>query len=158
MKEIENKYFAANKNILTAKEIMRDQQKDFTTKERFKDASINYPTYGRGLKMPGIELNTFMVQADMCADPAKKAQASGSGSPKADVRALQRQKILSPRRRKFEEKFHNYIEKKEVDAKLEDPPAPTLEFDTTTTKLEGTQNVKVGKKLVWEQEEKIRQQ
>ena len=61
MREIEKKYFAANKEILTAKEIMRDQQEKFETKERFKDASINYPTYGRGLKMPGIELNTFMV-------------------------------------------------------------------------------------------------
>ena len=37
--------------------------------------------------MPGIELNTFMVQEGMCANPAakKKRQASGSGSPKADV-------------------------------------------------------------------------
>jgi len=61
MKEIEDKYFAANKQILTAKEIMRDAQDKFETKERFKDASINYPTYGRGLKLPGIELNTFMV-------------------------------------------------------------------------------------------------
>lgn len=72
MKEIEEKYFAANKQILTAKEIMRDAQEKFETKERFKDASINYPTYGRGLKMPGIELNTFMVQEGMCADPAAK--------------------------------------------------------------------------------------
>ena len=61
MKEIEDRYFAANKQILTAKEIMRDAQDKFETKERFKDASINYPTYGRGLKLPGIELNTFMV-------------------------------------------------------------------------------------------------
>lgn len=72
MKAIEERYFAANKQILTAKEIMRDQQDKFETKERFKDASINYPTYGRGLKMPGIELNTFMVQESMCADPAAK--------------------------------------------------------------------------------------
>lgn len=72
MREIEKTYLAANKKILTAKEIMRDQQDKFETKERFKDASINYPTYGRGLKMPGIELNTFMVQEGMCADPAAK--------------------------------------------------------------------------------------
>ena len=72
MKEIEERYFAANKQILTAKEIMRDAQEKFETKERFKDASINYPTYGRGLKLPGIELNTFMVQEGMCADPAAK--------------------------------------------------------------------------------------
>jgi|TARA_B110001469_G_C9353719_1_gene186053 hypothetical protein len=48
--------------IKTAKEVMKEAQDKFETKERFKDASINYPTYGRGLKLPGIELNTFMVQ------------------------------------------------------------------------------------------------
>ena len=62
MDEIEEKYKAANAGILTAKEVMKEAQEKFETKERFKDASINYPTYGRGLKLPGIELNTFMVQ------------------------------------------------------------------------------------------------
>jgi hypothetical protein len=89
--------------------------------------------------MPGIELNTFMVQEGMCADPAakKKRQASGSGSPKADVQAQQRKRILSPRRQRFETKFEKFIFKKNVDDQLEDPPAPTFDFDTTT-KPEGT--------------------
>jgi hypothetical protein len=50
IKEIEKKYFYNNSQILTAKQIMREQQDTFETRERFKDASINYPTYGRGLK------------------------------------------------------------------------------------------------------------
>lgn len=58
---------------------MRERQENFSTKEYFKDASINYPTYGRGLKMPGIELNTFMVQPGMCEDQV--ANKKGSQSP-----------------------------------------------------------------------------
>lgn len=62
IKEIEKKYFFNNSQILTAKQIMQEQQETFNIKERFKDSSINYPTYGRGLKQPGIELNTFMIK------------------------------------------------------------------------------------------------
>ena len=72
IESIEQKYFAANAGIKTAKEIMKEQQETFEIKEKFKDASINYPTYGRGLEMPGIELNTFMVNEKMCADNTKK--------------------------------------------------------------------------------------
>ena len=77
--KIEEKYFKSNAEILTAKQIMRERQDNFQTKEYFKDASINYPTYGRGLKMPGIELNTFMVQPGMCEDQV--ANKKGSQSP-----------------------------------------------------------------------------
>jgi len=98
---------------------LKQRQEKFEIKERFKDASINYPTYGRGLKMPGIELNTFMVQEGMCADAAKKKrQASGSGSPKADIKAQQRKRILSPRRQRFETHFEKFIQKKLVDEQL----------------------------------------
>jgi hypothetical protein len=82
MKDLEKQYFQANAGIKTAKEIMKERQEKFEIKERQKDASINYPTYGRGLRMPGIELNTFMVQEGMCQDKAKKKRsASSSGSP-----------------------------------------------------------------------------
>lgn len=37
IKEIEQRYFAANSQILTAKEIMRQQQETFETREKFKD-------------------------------------------------------------------------------------------------------------------------
>ena len=69
MKAIENQYHQANSEIMTAKEIMKLQQDQFEIKEKQKDQSINYPNYGRGLKPPGIHLNTFMVQEKMCADP-----------------------------------------------------------------------------------------
>jgi hypothetical protein len=65
-------------------EARRKEAEAFEVKERFKDSSINYPTYGRGLKKPGIELNTFMVQEKMCADPSAKNK-SNPNSPKADV-------------------------------------------------------------------------
>lgn len=83
MDEISKRYFEANKTILTAKEIMDAQKEDFETKERFKDQTINYPNYGRGLKAPTIDLNTFMVQEKMCEDKSKanKRQVSNSGSP-----------------------------------------------------------------------------
>lgn len=152
--EIETRYFAANSQIKTAKEIMREQQENFEIKERFKDASINYPTYGRGLKMPGRELNTFMIQETMCEDKTKKKRSASSGSPKADVQAQQRKRILSPRRMRFENHFEKFIAKKDIDDKLEDPEPPSKEFDTTT-KPQGTQNVKVQQKLNYEKEMKI---
>ena len=95
----------------------------------------------------------------MCDNPAakaKKGQASRSGSPKADVQAQQRKRILSPRRFRFETKFEKFIKKKNVDDLLEDQPAPEFDFDTTT-KPQGTQNAKVNQKLKWEKEEKIRE-
>tara|TARA_B110000285_G_scaffold234753_1_gene312846 strand:+ start:328 stop:507 length:180 start_codon:yes stop_codon:yes gene_type:complete len=55
-------YKESSKYIKEAREEARAKEaEDFEVKERFKDSSINYPTYGRGLKKPGIELNTFMV-------------------------------------------------------------------------------------------------
>ena len=84
IKEIEDRYFEANAGILTAKQILRERADKFETREKFKDASINYPTYGRGIAMPGVDLDTFMIQKGMCED-TKKKQRAGSGSPKADV-------------------------------------------------------------------------
>lgn len=137
IKDIEQKYFHNNSQILTAKQIMQEQQDTFNIKERFKDSSINYPTYGRGLKQPGMELNTFMIKEDMCTDVAKEQKkkernASGSGSPKADVQAQQRKRILSPKRQRFESEFEKYVGKKLVGDKLEDQPPPDMNFDTTT--------------------------
>lgn len=85
IKEIETKYFASNTIIAEDREeARRIEGEAFEIKEKFKDSSINYPTYGRGLKKPGIELNTFMVQEKMCADPSAKNK-SNPNSPKADV-------------------------------------------------------------------------
>jgi len=67
------------------------------------------------------------------------------------VQAQQRKRILSPRRQRFETHFETYVSKKLVDDKLVDKPAPSMDFDTTT-KPEGTMNVKVNDKLKWEAE------
>jgi hypothetical protein len=153
IKVIEANYFAANAQILTAKEIMQQQQETFEIKEKFKDQSINYPNYGRGIKLPGIELNTFMVQEKMCDDPTKKKkQTSNSGSPQANVQAQQRKRILSPRRQRYETKFETFVQKKDVIDKLDAEDCPILEFDTQT-KPEGTQNAKVNNKLRFEARE-----
>jgi hypothetical protein len=87
IKEIETKYFAANEIIAEDRKDARIKEGEaFEIREKFKDSSINYPTYGRGLKKPGIELNTFMVQEKMCADTSAKNK-SNPNSPKADVQA-----------------------------------------------------------------------
>jgi hypothetical protein len=62
MDEIEKHYGTQNERIAEDREEARRKEAEaFDIKEKFKDSSINYPTYGRGLKKPGIELNTFMV-------------------------------------------------------------------------------------------------
>ena len=157
IQQIEERYFEANQSIKSAKYIMQMQKENFETREKFKDASINYPTYGRGLQPPGVKLQTFIVQQGMFPfddDEAKKKKTSNSpGSPQPDVQAQQRKKILSPRRQRFETKFEGYVTKKFVDDRLLEQPAPEMDFDTTT-KPEGTMNVKVNEKLQWEVEQK----
>jgi|TARA_B110000305_G_C19294723_1_gene566012 hypothetical protein len=153
VKAIEEEYFAKNKEIKTAKEIMNENKETFETKERFKDSSINYPTYGRGLKLPQMELNTFMISQTMCTDvkeerkkKEREAARSTSSSPReANVQAQQRKRILSPRRQRYESQFEKFLGNKFVDAKLEDKAPPSMEFDTTT-KPEGTLNAKVKEK------------
>ena len=123
IKEIEKQYFQANSEILTAKEIMNKNKENFEIKERFKDSSINYPTYGRGLKLPEMELNTFMISQTMCTDvkeERKKKEAaaarSTSSSPReANVQAQQRKRILSPRRQRYESQFEKFLSNKFVD-------------------------------------------
>lgn len=94
----------------------------------------------------------------MCTDVAKEQKkkernASNSGSPKADVQAQQRKRILSPKRQRYESEFEKYVTKKLVSDKLEVQPPPTMEFDTTT-KPTGTINQKVIKKLNHEKQVK----
>ena len=60
---------------------------------------------------------------------------------------------MSPKRQKFETRFERYLSKKFVDDKLVDLPPPSLDFDTTT-KPEGTLNVKVNQKLNYLDNEK----
>jgi len=68
---------------------------------------------------------------------------------------MQRKRILSPRRQKFETQFEEFLTRKRVEDKLADAPPPELDFDTTT-KPEGTVNTKVNKKTQWLEEDKKR--
>lgn len=153
IKEIEQQYFDANSKILTAKQIMNMQKETFEIKERYKDSSINYPTYGRGLKLPQMQLNTFMISQTMCTDvkeerkkKEREAARSTSSSPReANVQAQQRKRILSPRRQRYESQFEKFLSNKFVDEKLQDKEPPSMDFDTTT-KPEGTLNAKVNEK------------
>ena len=95
-----------------------------------------------------------MVQQKMCADTSAKNK-SNPNSPKADVQAQQRKRILSPERQKYESLFEKYVTKKSIDDQLQEQPAPNLEFDTTT-KPTGTQNALVNKKLKYEKQMKIK--
>ena len=149
MKKLEEKYLQDMDNIQPAKQILREQWGMQECRERREDASIKYPSYGRGLEQPQMDLNTYMINPGFVADSSqKKRQSSGSGSPKAGVAAQQRKRILSPKRQKFESLFERYITKKLVDDKLVDAPPPQMDFDTTT-KPEGTLNAKVNQKLTY---------
>lgn len=47
----------------------------FTTKENFKDSSLSYPSYGRGLE-PKIHMNSFMVQEKMGGNTKKRPEGT----------------------------------------------------------------------------------
>ena len=67
------------------------------------------------------------------------------------MQALQRKRILSPKRQRYESEFEKFYGKKLVSDKLEDQPPPTMDFDTTT-KPTGTINQKVISKLKYEKQ------
>ena len=62
---IKDKFNLKRSGIKTFQEVLVEQKEAFEVKERFKDNSLAYPTYGRGLQ-PNINMNTFMVQEGMC--------------------------------------------------------------------------------------------
>ena len=140
---------------------MRGQKEHFQTKEYQKIKSINYPSYGRGLANPGMELNTFMIRQDMCEDikeknkQRKRVTSNSPGSP--GDKSPKKARILSPKRMKFEKRFKNYLEKKFVTDQLPEAPAPNMDFDTTT-KPEGTFNAKVNERERWLERERLRKE
>ena len=68
IQRIENKYERDMKGIKNFKIQWKEAKADFQTKEYQKIASVNFPSYGRGLEDPTADLNTFMVQEKMCDD------------------------------------------------------------------------------------------
>jgi hypothetical protein len=101
MAELENDYKKKMNSIKNSKQIMREAKEHFTTKEYQKIASVNFPSYGRGLKDPPPQLNTFMVQEKMCDDAGAKKPP---GSPD-NVPSPNRKRIISPKRDRFEKGF-----------------------------------------------------
>ena len=88
MQKLEEAYIKEHEDMTEELTLKLKQQKEkFEIKEKQKEPSINFPTYGRGLRPPTIDLNTFMVNDKLCADRAQKdkRQAGGSGSPQANV-------------------------------------------------------------------------
>ena len=67
---IKEKFQLKRGDIKSFHEVLTEQKEAFEIKETFKDNSLAYPSYGRGLQ-PNINMNTFMIQEGMCA-PAKK--------------------------------------------------------------------------------------
>lgn len=144
---LEEAYIEAETGIPDAVDIWRANPDRFDIREKLKDQSINYPSYGRGLPPPKNDMKSFMHNEKMCGDKAafRKKASGGSNSPQANVQAQQRKRILSPKRQRYETKFEQYFTKKNVDEVLYDESVPVLNFDTTT-KPEGTKNAKVNQK------------
>jgi hypothetical protein len=87
IKEIEERYFQKKNEIKTSKDILNEMQDNFEIKEKHIDSSISYPTYGRNLK-PGLELDTFMIQQNMCGATKKRRPEDGTvDSPVSNVQA-----------------------------------------------------------------------
>jgi hypothetical protein len=143
--EIKERYQLKSETIQTKHDLINEMKDTFETKERFKDNSLSYPSYGRGLE-PTINMNTFMVQEGMTGIQKKKL-GDGPSSPQASVQAAQRRKILSPKRQRFENYFERYMQDKYVKNPIEEIPEKLKEMEApppfdTLTAVE-TKNVKV---------------
>ena len=106
---IKEKFQLKRGEIKSFHEVLTEQKEAFEIKETFKDNSLAYPSYGRGLQ-PNINMNTFMIQEQMCA--VQKKRSGGEHlelSPQISVQAAQRKKILSPKRQKFENNFEKHM-------------------------------------------------
>ena len=61
---IKDKFNLKRSEIKSYHEVLAESKEAFEAKEHFKDNSLSYPSYGRGLQ-PNINMNTFMVQENM---------------------------------------------------------------------------------------------
>ena len=112
-------------SIKSFHEVLVEQKEAFEAKEHFKDNSLAYPTYGRGLQ-PNINMNTFMIQEGMCGVAKRKMTNPGEAmelSPQVSVQAAQRKKILSPKRQKFENNFEKHMHTRYVEKPINEIPA-----------------------------------
>ena len=77
---IKDKFNLKRSEIKSYKEVLAEQNEGFEAREHFKDNSLAYPSYGRGME-PNINMNTFMIQENMCGDIKRKTMTG-------DVREL----------------------------------------------------------------------
>ena len=83
IREIKERYALKSETIQTKHDLINEMKDQWETKERFKDNSLSYPSYGRGLE-PNINMNTFMVQEGMTGIQKRKL-GDGPSSPQASV-------------------------------------------------------------------------
>ena len=145
--ELNKRLFNINNEVAAFKNESDEQRREIGYKERFKDSSQAYPTYGRGMH-PSINMNTFMIQPSMTGEVKKKSEGA-EFSPEITQQTKQRQRIVSPKRKRFEKHFDEFLKVKYVEKPLVGLPekqrkirSEPPEFDTTT-KWENSLNVKV---------------
>jgi len=78
--EIKERFEIKRQQTKTAKDLINEEKETFETKEHFKDNSLSYPSYGRGL-VPNIEMNTFMLQETNQNKNKKSMVDTGEMSP-----------------------------------------------------------------------------
>lgn len=60
--KIVEKFEVKKKSIITYEEANQQMKDKWSTKEQYYDDSTSYPSYGRGMHPPNINMNTFMIQ------------------------------------------------------------------------------------------------
>lgn len=127
--EIKARYFEKRDTIKTFHEVLQETKETFETRQRYKDNSLAYPTYGRGL-IPVRDMNTFMIQPNLAGSPEqrRKEEANDGNSPQANIQARQRRKIRSPKRLRFENDFEMFMDEKYVKKPVSTIPADEAEM------------------------------
>ena len=121
---IKEKFDLKRSAIKSYHEVLVEQKETFEIKEHFKDNSLAYPTYGRGLQ-PNIDMDTFMIQEGMTGKVKRKMTGNGEHlehSPQVSVQAQQRKKILSPKRQKFENNYEKHMHDRYVEKPVTEMP------------------------------------
>jgi hypothetical protein len=119
MMNIESEYFQKTKAILNYHEVNQNLKETWSTKEKYKDCSTSYPSYGRGMT-PNIKMNTFMIQENMAKVEDKKPELPAdvevpkSDEPQPNSQAQQRTRIIEPHRKKFEKQWEDWMNNKYV--------------------------------------------
>ena len=70
-------------------------------------------------------MDTFMIQEGMTGKVKRKMTGNGEHlelSPQVSVQAMQRKKILSPKRQKFENNFEKHMHERYVEVPVEEVP------------------------------------